>query len=248
MTVLAVYCNKGGVGKTTTTVNLSYLNAQQGKNTLVVDLDPQGASSFYFRVKRKIKKKARYLKTANKSLSASIKATDYENLDLLPADQTHRQLATVFNDLRTPRHHLSALLAPFRDEYDTVIIDSPPTINLLAENIFFAADHLLVPVIPTTLSYETHVQLFKFFADKKLDASKILTFISMIDRRKGMHKEMEKVLAEQFPGVLPVAIPYSSVIEKMGYHRKPIAEYARSSRPAKLYRQLWDAIQTVDSA
>ena len=92
MKVIACYNIKGGVGKTASAVNLSYLSAREGKATLVWDLDPQGASSFYFRVKPKVKGGARRLIQRKRALDDAIKATDYDQLDLIPADFSYRNL------------------------------------------------------------------------------------------------------------------------------------------------------------
>ncbi len=97
MKTLALYSNKGGVGKTAAAVNLAYLAAKSGLVTLICDLDPQGSATYYFRVKPKLKPKAQGLIRARKQIDRSIKGTDYENLDLLPADFTHRNLDITFN-------------------------------------------------------------------------------------------------------------------------------------------------------
>ena len=86
MTTLALYSNKGGVGKTAAAVNLAYLAAQSGLTTLICDLDPQASTTYYFRVKAKLKPKAKGLISGQKQIDRSIKGTDYEKLDLLPAD------------------------------------------------------------------------------------------------------------------------------------------------------------------
>lgn len=85
MTILALYSNKGGVGKTAAAVNLAYLAAQSGLETLIDDLDPQASTTFYFRVKPKLKPKACGLIRGRRKIEQSIKGTDFENLDLLPA-------------------------------------------------------------------------------------------------------------------------------------------------------------------
>ncbi|MGZ4960500.1 MAG: ParA family protein, partial [Methylomonas sp.] len=90
MNVLAVYSIKGGVGKTASAVNLAYTAARNGYRTLVWDLDPQGASSYYFRIKPKIKGGSKDLITGKRELEGLIKGTDFENLHLLPADFSFR--------------------------------------------------------------------------------------------------------------------------------------------------------------
>jgi len=190
MKILALYSNKGGVGKTAASVNLSYLAAQSGLQTLVCDLDPQASTTFYFRVKPRLKRKARGFVKGGKPIDASIKGTDYENLDLLPADFSHRNLDIVFDGLKQSTRRLDKVMSPLEDEYDLIVLDCPPAINLLAENIFNVADNILVPLIPTTLSVRTHEQLLTFCKKQGYDTRKIHAFFSMVDRRKKLHKDL----------------------------------------------------------
>ena len=111
MTTLALYSNKGGVGKTATAVNLAYLAAQSGKTTLICDLDPQASATFYFRVKPRLKRKAQGFVKVGKPIDRSIKGTDYEGLDLLPADFSHRNL-DIRKYLFIPLHNLLRILRP----------------------------------------------------------------------------------------------------------------------------------------
>jgi chromosome partitioning protein len=242
MKTVAVYSNKGGVGKTAAAVNLSYLAAQTGAKTLICDLDPQSSATYYFRVKPKLKPKARGFIKGGKQVDKSIKGTDYENLDLLPADLTHRKLDITFNKLKRSKHRLDRILEPLHAEYDLIILDSPSTINLLAENIFNVVDYIFVPLIPTTLSVRTHKQLLAFCRKNKYDVSKIHPFFSMVDRRKKLHRELMVTIAEKFEGVLQNPIPYSSVVERMGLEREPVVAFAPKSAAAKAYQDLWTEI------
>ncbi len=242
MTILALYSNKGGVGKTAAAVNLAYLAAQAGLMTLICDLDPQASTTFYFRVKPKLKPKARGLVRAHKPIDRSIKGTDYENLDLLPADFTHRNLDITFNRQRNRKQQLKEILNPFREEYDLIILDTPPTINILAENIFNAADDLLVPLIPSTLSIQTHAQLLSFLKKNKYRSNGVYSFFSFVDGRKKMHRELATWARGNFNGVLRSVIPYLSHVEQMGIYREPVPAFAPASRASKAYQELWEEI------
>jgi cellulose biosynthesis protein BcsQ len=240
---VALYSNKGGVGKTAAAVNLAYLAAQTGLATLICDLDPQGSTTFYLRVKPKLKRKARGLAQGGKAVVQSIKGTDYENLDLLPADFTHRNLDLTFNELKHRKHRLSNVFEPLGKEYDLIVLDCPAMINLLAENIFNAANYLLVPLIPTTLSVRTHEQLLSFLNEISYDTAQVYAFFSMVDRRKKMHQDMMADVLSGFDRVLRSVIPYSSQVEQMGLYREPVSVLAPHSAAAKAYQALWAEIQ-----
>ncbi|HRQ40246.1 MAG TPA: ParA family protein [Chloroflexota bacterium] len=237
--VIALYSHKGGVGKTTTAVNLAYLAAQDGHVTLLCDLDPQGASTFYFRIKPKVIKDARQLNTAHNAISRSIKATDYERLDLLPADLSYRSLDVSFSDKKKPTKRLARILSPLYQEYDFIFLDCPPTLNLLAENIFTAADRLLIPLIPTTLSVNAHAQMMRFMEKQGHDTQKVYTFLSMVDARRKLHREVATAVYRQYPHTLHTPIPALSHIEQMGLHRQPLPAFAPRSAAAKAYQALW---------
>ena len=243
MTTLALYSNKGGVGKTATAVNLAYLAAQTGLATLICDLDPQGSTTFYFRIKPKLKPKAQGFTQGGKAVAQSIKGTDYKNLDLLPADFTHRNLDISFNGLKHRKHRLSTILEPLREEYDLIVLDCPAMINLVAENIFNAANYLLVPMIPTTLSLRAHQQLLSFLKELSYGAEGVHTFFSMVDRRKKLHQETMATVLGEFERILQSAIPYSAQVEQMGLYREPVPLLAPHSPAAKAYQGLWNELQ-----
>ena len=243
MTVLALYSNKGGVGKTAAAVNLSYLAAQSGVPTLICDLDPQSSTTYYFRVKPKIKPKARGFIRGNKQVRKSIKGTDYENLDILPADFTHRNLDITFTRLKRSKHRLTRILKPLEDEYDLIILDCLPTINILAENIFNAADYVLVPITPTTLSIRNHRQLIGFLDNIGYDLNSVHPFLSMVDYKRRTHREFMEEIRLEFKGVLKSVIPYLSLVERMDIERQPVSAFAPISAASNAYHNLWGDIQ-----
>ena len=243
MRIIGVYNIKGGVGKTATAVNLSYLTAQAGYRTLIWDLDPQGASSFYFRVKPKIKGGGKKLVRGKQELDSLVKGTDYENLDLLPADFSYRHMDLVLEKRNKPALQLMKLLRPLSHEYDYIFLDCPPSISLVSENVFQAVDGLLVPMIPTTLSLRTLDQLIAFLDGHKLAHLPLMPFFSMVDRRKRMHLDCLEQLPAKYPGLLRTCIPYASEVERMGIRRAPLVDYAPSCRAAKAFAALWDEVE-----
>jgi len=245
MTVIAAYNIKGGVGKTSTAVNLAHLAAEKGYKTLLWDLDPQGASSYYFRIKPKIKGGSKQLIAGERELDDLIKGTDFDNLDMLPADFSFRNLDLVLDARKNPTRRLQKLLKPLSKEYDLIFLDCPPNISLLSEAVFEAADVLLSPIIPTTLSLRTLQQLKKFIKENKLCKLKLLPFFSMADRRKKMHRDIMMTLIDEHPELLSTVIPYASDIERMGLERKPLGGFVKRSRSIDAYRELWTEIEGV---
>lgn len=245
MKVLATYSIKGGVGKTATAVNLAHLAAAGGARVLVWDLDPQGAATFYFRVKPKVKGGARALVSGRRDLDDAIKATDFDRLDLVPADFSYRNLDLELDGTRKPTRRLTQLLKPVRREYDWVFLDCPPSVSLVSENVIEAADALLVPVIPTTLSLRTLDQLERFLADndwrRRLPA--VLAFFSMVESRRKLHRELLESARQEHPDVLETEIPAASDVERMGVHRAPLATFRTRGRAVTAYRALWDEIE-----
>ena len=239
MKIFATYNIKGGVGKTATAVNLSYLAAQEGYRVLLWDLDAQGAATFLFRVRPRVKGGGKALIRGTRSVDNAIKATDFDRLDLLPADFTYRNLDLVLDAAKKPARRLGSLLAPLRAEYDVIFLDCPPGISLLSESVLQAVDTLLVPLIPTTLSVRTLDQLTEFIAGLNGHKPAILAFFSMIDRRKRLHKEISEQLPEQRADVAAAAIPSMSMIERMSVERAPVTAFAPRSVAARGYTELW---------
>jgi len=243
MTILASYNIKGGVGKTTAAVNLAYLAAREGAQTLVWDLDPQGAASYYYRIKPKVKGGSKALVRGKRQLEALIKGTDYDNLDLVPADFSYRHMDLVLDNTKKPTRRLRKLLAPLADEYDYIFLDCAPSISLVTENIFQAADALLIPTIPSRLSLRTLRQIMDFCERSGLSGLKLLPFFSMVDRRKKMHRSMVEEPPEELPAMLSTSIPYASEVERMGVARAALASFAGRSHAALAFEALWQEIK-----
>jgi chromosome partitioning protein len=241
--ILATYNIKGGVGKTAAAVNLSYLAASEGAATLLWDLDPQGAATYYFRIRPRVKGGGKRLLQAKGNLSGRIKGTDYEGLDLLPADISYRHLDLFLSDAKKPTKRLRTVLKPLAADYDYIFLDCPPGISLVSEAVFDAADVLLVPIIPTTLSLRTLEQLEEFRQERGVDGSRVLPFFSMTDRRKRLHRDIEETLPVEKPYMLSTTIPYASEVEKMGIAREPLVRFAPKSRSALAYMLLWEEIR-----
>ncbi|MDX8406477.1 MAG: ParA family protein [Mariprofundus sp.] len=243
MKVFAIYNIKGGVGKTTTSVNLAYLAARSGARTLIWDLDPQGAASYCFRIKAKVSGGGSKLLRGKSDVDALIKGTDYERLDLLPADFSYRHFDLVISDAKQPTSLLSKTLKSLRDDYDYVFLDCPPSISTLSEAVFHAADQLIVPTLPSVLSLRTLKKLFEFRKEHKLKKMKVLAFLTMVDRRKKLHNHVAQAWPEMGKWALKANVPYASEIEQMAERRQPLPCFAARGRAAEAYQALWSEIE-----
>ncbi len=242
MKIIASYSIKGGVGKTAASVNLAYAAAKSGNETLLIDLDPQGASSFYFRIGAS--KKENHVSFFNKKsrLLKYIKGSNYKKLDILPANLSFRNFDIMLNNMSKSKKRLKELLSLLKDEYDLIILDCPPNINLLSENVFNAADVILVPVIPTTLSERTFEQLHTFFANNGYKKKKIRPFFSMAQKNNKLHRQTIKEMETKYPEFMKSIIGFSTEIERMGIHRKPVLAYASRKNHVQSYRTLFNEI------
>jgi cellulose biosynthesis protein BcsQ len=238
MKVIATYSIKGGVGKTTAAVNLAREAATSGARVLLWDLDPQGAATFLLRLEPLVKGGVKNLTRTKAILEPHLRGTDHPAVHVVPADFSLRHLDLHLGDAKHPTHRLSTLLGQLTDRYDVAILDCPPGITLTSENVFTAADALLVPTIPATLSRRTLDQLTQFLAPLP-HRPLILVFASMVDRRKRLHRTVVDELRASPIGLLPTPIPDTTLIEQMGIERAAVSTFAPLSPAAAAFRDLW---------
>lgn len=242
MTSIALYNLKGGVGKTAGCVNLAWNAAAQGSKVLVMDLDPQGSASFYFKQEGKLRHSFKKMLQGEADVAGSIVATEFDNIDLIPADFSNRHLDTLLDGLKQSKKRFRSLLAQVQGLYDYLFIDCPPGLGTLSEGVFASADYIVLPTIPTTLSLRTYEMVLEFFEQNKLDPSCIRCYFSMVDIRKNLHNE---TLAAYYRNkrFLKHYIPYLSTVEKMGTQLAPVGWYAPHSYAAQCFADVWKELK-----
>ena len=237
--VLATYNIKGGVGKTSAAVNLSYLASRDALRTLLWDLDPQGGSTYLFRVKPKVRGGGEKLVRLKSDVEKLIKGTDHPGLDLLPADFSYRHMDLALDRFKRPTRRLARVLRPLEDEYDWVFLDCPPSISLVSESVFGAADALLIPLLPAVLSARTLEQIEEVAGGR----TRLLPFFSMVDTRKRMHRDVMESFAAERPEMLRTVVPLAADVERMAQFRAPLEEFAPRGGAAVAFRELWKEIR-----
>lgn len=244
MFTTAIYSIKGGVGKTAAAVNLAALASFTGDRTLLIDFDPQASSTFYLKVKPKIKTTVKKLLKGKSPIEEHIKATDYIHLDILPATIAYREMELILGEAKKPGQRIRHMLEPLNEKYRWVFIDCPPGMTLLSESIFNASDLVLVPVVPTTLSVRTYHDFRQFISGHPLPVdSGFKGFFSMVDRRKGLQRSILDEWDYKENSFCKSLIPYLSDIEKMGVIQKPVVSYKPASAASKAFGDLWAEIK-----
>lgn len=242
MKVVALYNFKGGVGKTSSCVNLAYEASLQREVSLIWDLDPQGASTFYLDKKAKIKGGLEKLFSRETPVEKNIRKTAFEDLDMIPADLSFRNIEQKLEGMKKSKGRINKILKQIDRDYSRVFLDCPPRLTVFSENIFKAADMVLVPIIPSALSERAWEQVVVFIEQEGYDIKKFRPFFSMVDLRRKLHKETMISFRKSYPRTLLTAIPYAAEMEQMGVKQQPIQAIASRSRSAVAFHALWTEV------
>ena len=243
-TVIAITNQKGGVGKTTTAINLAFFLAKAGKKTLLVDFDPQGNASSGLGIdKQALTLTMTDVILGAAPISAVVKATEHKNLWLAPTTSilanTEVELAQA--DKRFSR--LKSAIEATNDEYDYILIDSPPSLSLLTVNGLIAAKYVLLPVQAEFYALEGLGQLLETMklVRKGMNPSLELLGVlpTMLDSRTTLSNQVHEEIKRHFPGkVFSITIPRNIRLAEAPSHGVPIGVYDKFSKGARAYKAL----------
>lgn len=241
--IIAVTNQKGGVGKTTTSINVAYVLSKMGKRVLLVDFDPQGNATSGLGIdKNNLGLTSLDIIQLDASAADAVVSTRYKNLDVIPATP---QLANAEVEIAKAERRFVRLKAALQhlESYDVIVIDSPPSLSLLTVNALIAAHYVLLPVQAEFYALEGLGQLLETIKLIRKGMNPTLELIgvlvTMMDTRTTLSRQVHEEIVKHFPGkVFETTIPRNVRIAEAPSHGVPVGSYDRWSKGARAYKSM----------
>ena len=241
--VISVANQKGGVGKTTTTVNLSTLLAKKGKKVLLIDTDPQGNATSGLGVTKELELSVYDILVGDTTFEETIEQTAIKNLSVCPSNISLAGAEVQLVSMMSREQRLKVKLDEIKDKFDYILIDCPPSLGLITLNAFTASDTVLIPVQCEYFALEglgqllDTVNLVKKHLNKNLEIEGAL--LTMYDARTNLSNQVVKEVKKYFEGkVYKTVIPRNVRLSEAPSYGMPISLYDPRSKGAKAYEKL----------
>ena len=243
--IVSVVNQKGGVGKTTTAVNICAALGEKGKKVLLVDLDPQGnATSGYGISKKNLEITSYDVVMSNVRPEEAVINTTYKNVSIIPATAELAEAEIHLLQIEQRNHQLKKALIQLKENYDIIVIDCLPSLGILAVNALIASDKFIVPMQCEHYSLEGLAQLLSTVKKIKKTANKNLMLMgivfTMLDKRLLQSNEIMRDIKKNFPpsAIFNTVIPRNVRISEAPSHGMPVIYYDKSSKGAEAYSRL----------
>ncbi len=240
--VISVANQKGGVGKTTTAVNLSTLLAKKGKKVLLIDTDPQGNATSGLGVTKEVELSVYDILVGETTFEETVQETEVKNLTVCPSNISLAGAEVELVSMMSREQRLKEKLEVVKDEYDFIIIDCPPSLGLITLNAFTASDSVLIPVQCEYFALEglgqllNTVNLVKKHLNKNLEIEGAL--LTMYDARTNLSNQVVKEVKKYFEDkVYKTVIPRNVRLSEAPSYGMPISIYDPKSKGAKAYEK-----------
>ena len=241
--VISVANQKGGVGKTTTTVNLSTLLAKKGKKVLLIDTDPQGNATSGLGITKELEFSVYDILVGDTTFVETVQDTAIKNLKICPSNISLAGAEVELVSMMSREQRLKVKLDEVKDQYDYVLIDCPPSLGLVTLNAFTASDSVLIPVQCEYFALEglgqllNTVNLVKKHLNKSLEIEGAL--LTMYDARTNLSNQVVKEVKKYFEDkVYKTVIPRNVRLSEAPSYGMPISLYDARSKGAKAYDKL----------
>ena len=250
---IAIFNQKGGVGKTTTNINLAACLAKKGKKILVLDIDPQGNTTSGLGIEKKALKKSSYDLMIEDDINAEdvILKTGVDNLDIIPANVSLSGAEVELAIIRGREKRLKKALNQVKEKYDFIFIDCPPSLGLLTINSLRAGDSVLIPMQCEFYALEGVAQLMNTIEIVRKNLNEKLyvqgVILSMFDGRTNLSVQVVEEVKKYFrEKVYKTVIPRNVRLAEAPSYGLPIIEYDPKSKGAEAYREFADEFLGVE--